>query len=221
MATYLNPKTGATIGYQETKGTTAEPFFVPMAWQPSTLSYVTLSLDAAGNLLVSGGGGGGGAVTIADGANVAQGSTTDVAITTDINGTISGKLRGLVKIFGSVWDSVNNRLNVAVGISTYLPQSGTVSSSGNTVIHTPAAGKTIQMFYYMLNADANNSTPVTATIRFSSGSAITTISLPPGGTIARNIGAGKYYFAGAVNDTLIINLSAGANVNFALEYLEV
>lgn len=51
----LNPKTGATIGYQETKGTTAEPYNVPMAWQSSTLSYVPLLADGNGNLQVSGG----------------------------------------------------------------------------------------------------------------------------------------------------------------------
>jgi hypothetical protein len=54
---YLNPKTGQTIGYLESKGTTAEPFIVPMAWQSSTLSYVSLNVDAAGNLLVNGSGG--------------------------------------------------------------------------------------------------------------------------------------------------------------------
>jgi hypothetical protein len=47
---YLNPKTGSAIGYQETKGTTAEPFFAPMLWQPSSLSYVTAKADAGGNL---------------------------------------------------------------------------------------------------------------------------------------------------------------------------
>lgn len=46
----INPKTGAAIGYFETKGTTAEPFFVPMLWQPSSLSYVTAKADAGGNL---------------------------------------------------------------------------------------------------------------------------------------------------------------------------
>ena len=56
----LNPKTGATIGYQETKGTTAEPFNVPMLWQPSSLSYVSMTADVSGNLNVTGGGGGGG-----------------------------------------------------------------------------------------------------------------------------------------------------------------
>lgn len=44
-----------------------------------------------------GGGGGGGAATIADGADVAEGATTDLAVVTDANGTLSGKLRGLVK----------------------------------------------------------------------------------------------------------------------------
>lgn len=43
------------------------------------------------------GGGGGGAVTIANGADVAEGATTDAAVVTDTTGTVSGKLRGLVK----------------------------------------------------------------------------------------------------------------------------
>jgi len=41
---------------------------------------------------------GGGAVTIANGADVAEGATTDAAVTTDTTGTVSGKLRGLVKL---------------------------------------------------------------------------------------------------------------------------
>lgn len=61
------------------------------------------------------GGAGGGAATIADAADVAQGATTDAAVTSDVSGTLSAKLRGLVKIFGDVWDSVNHRFNVAVG----------------------------------------------------------------------------------------------------------
>ncbi len=44
-----------------------------------------------------GGGGGGGAVTIADGADVVEGALADAAVTTDAAGTVSGKLRGLVK----------------------------------------------------------------------------------------------------------------------------
>lgn len=38
------------------------------------------------------------AVTTIDGGNVAQGATTDAAVVTDTTGTISGKLRGIVKL---------------------------------------------------------------------------------------------------------------------------
>ena len=72
-------------------------YVTPRAWQPSTLSYVPLIVDAGGNLLVSGGGGGGGAVTISDGSDVAEGSTTDAAVLGDTEGTISAKLRGINK----------------------------------------------------------------------------------------------------------------------------
>ena len=71
-------------------------YVTPRAWQPSTLSYVPLIVDAGGNLLVSGGGGGGGgAVTISDGSDVAEGSTTDAAVYGDVNGTVEARLRGM------------------------------------------------------------------------------------------------------------------------------
>lgn len=59
-------------------------------WNTATLSW-----DKATQ--AGGGGGGGGAVTIADGADVVSGNTGDAAVITDTTGTISGKLRGLVK----------------------------------------------------------------------------------------------------------------------------
>jgi len=63
------------------------------------LVYQDIQVDVDGKLITAGGGGGGGGgpATIADGADVAQGATTDAAIVTDANGTVSGKLRGLVK----------------------------------------------------------------------------------------------------------------------------
>jgi len=48
--------------------------------------------------VAGGGGGGGGAATIADGADVAQGTTTDAGVVTDTTGTVIGFLRGLVKL---------------------------------------------------------------------------------------------------------------------------
>lgn len=66
----------------------------------------------------AGGGGGGGPVTIADGADIAEGATTDVAVVTDVNGTVSAKLRGLVKILASVRDTSNTRLKVDINAAT-------------------------------------------------------------------------------------------------------
>lgn len=71
------------------------------------------------------GGGGGGAVTVADGADTCEGTTTDVAVTGDNPGTISAKLRGVNKILFSVWDSLNGRLKVD-GSGVTQPVSGTV-----------------------------------------------------------------------------------------------
>src|SRR5574337_873577 len=85
---------------------------------------VTL-VDAAGNPInignplptSGGGGGGGGAVTVADGADTCEGSTTDIAVTGDNPGTISAKLRGINKILADVWDAVNHafRVNLVSG----------------------------------------------------------------------------------------------------------
>jgi hypothetical protein len=86
-------------------------------------NMAAFNLDAGGNLKVVTSGGGS-AVSIADGADVAEGTTTDAAVVTDVAGTMSGKLRGLIKIFASVWDSVNGRLKVD-GSAVTQPVSGT------------------------------------------------------------------------------------------------
>jgi hypothetical protein len=87
-------------------------------WDVGTLSWVK-EVQASG-----GSGGGGGAVTVANGADVAQGTTTDAAITSDASGTVTGFLRGLVKMIASVWDSGNGRLKVD-GSAVTQPVSGT------------------------------------------------------------------------------------------------
>ena len=53
--------------------------------------------DADGNIVSDFVGTSGGPATIADGADVTQGAVADAAVTSDDNGTLSAKLRGLVK----------------------------------------------------------------------------------------------------------------------------
>lgn len=84
-------------------------------------------------------GGGGGAVTIADGADVAEGSTTDTAVNGDTPGTISAKLRGINRILTDVWDDIGSALFVEVINSVPVTQgtspwvvSGTVTANQGT-----------------------------------------------------------------------------------------
>lgn len=67
-------------------------------------------------------------VEVANGADVNAGSTTDAAVTTDTNATLSAKIRGLVKILADVWDDVSNLLRVAVQNTVTIQDGGNVIS---------------------------------------------------------------------------------------------
>jgi hypothetical protein len=82
----------------------------------------------------SGGGGGGGAVTIADGADIAQGTTADAGIITDTSGTVIGFLRGAILR----WNTFLGRLPAALTGSGNLKVS--VAESTATVTTTGAGG---------------------------------------------------------------------------------
>src|SRR5258707_11460294 len=62
---------------------------------------------------------------VPDGNDVAQGLTTDAAVTGDTSGTLSAKLRGLSKILADVWDNVNHRLHVNVDAGSITANAGT------------------------------------------------------------------------------------------------
>lgn len=67
------------------------------AWNRVPVEHATGGLK----VYVSGQAGGGSAVSVADGADVAQGTTTDAAVVSDTSGTVIGFLRGLVKLFAA------------------------------------------------------------------------------------------------------------------------
>ena len=89
----------------------------------NTANYVwdTTSLSWVKGQQAGGGGGSGGAVTIADGADVAEGSTTDTAVYGDTSGTVSSKLRGM------------NALMRGLG-TALAPASASVTSSDSVVL---------------------------------------------------------------------------------------
>src|SRR5689334_10178737 len=92
-------------------------------------------------------------VTIADGDSITLGNTTDAAVTTDANGTVSGKLRGLVKIFADVWDSTNHWLTVR---SIWRFGSKVSYSAGNSSVSTGTVNGTVTSIAYLFRGAADN-----------------------------------------------------------------
>jgi hypothetical protein len=112
-------------------------------WDTGTLSWVVMTQPSGG------GGGGGGAVTVANGADVALGSTTDVAVISDAAGTVSAKLRGLIAILADVWDNTNNLLRIGGTVSVdNFPATQTVTGtvSVNNLAGAPILGKTVFVY---------------------------------------------------------------------------
>jgi hypothetical protein len=107
----------------------------------------------------SGGGGGGGAVTIADGANVAQGTTTDTAWSGSGAGTLIAltkalwtKLGAIVTALGSPFQAGGSIGNTAFGVSS-LPQTTTkVLVTPTVTAATYAANKVIGGIMTFANA---------------------------------------------------------------------
>lgn len=84
-----------------------------------------------GELQVSGGGGGGGAVTIADGADVAEGSTTDAPAVAGGTGTVSAKLRLATTQLASILNSVDGvETLLGGGLPVVLGANGGLKVSG-------------------------------------------------------------------------------------------
>lgn len=68
----------------------------------------------------------------------AIGTTADAAVVTDASGTVISFLRGLVKIFADVWDSVNHFLSVSQATKTW----GESSSKDRMLIQRPGTYQT-------------------------------------------------------------------------------
>jgi hypothetical protein len=144
---------------------TANPLLKPLA--------VVLT-DTSGDAYVASGGGGGGAVTIADGADVAEGTTTDAAITDGSAGTVTGQLRGLTKILGDVWVSASHYLKVSIQNATLaVTQSGSwVLSAGSAIIGkvgidqtTPGTTNAVAATNFPTTVDTNSGSKSASTLR--------------------------------------------------------
>lgn len=126
---------------------------------------------------------------------------------------------GAVKVDGS---AVIQPTTATVVEATQPVISVTASASGNNTILTPPAGKKVRLYYFSLSADGANTADVVAFLRFAAaGTGKHKVSLAAKAIFARNIGGGKRYIEGAVNEALIVNLSAAQSVHVSIEYDEI
>jgi len=86
--------------------------------------------DSTGKLITSAGGGGGSAVTIADGADVAEGALADTAATAGGTGSLSAKLRLMTTQLGTI--------NTTLG--TPLQAGGNVANAGTFAVQATTQG---------------------------------------------------------------------------------
>ena len=100
--------------------------------------------------VAGGGGGGGGAVTVADGADVAEGTTTDAGIITDIAGTLIGFARGQIKMW----------LNYLARVPAALTGSGNFKVSVAESTATVTADTELPAAAALSDATANPTTPM-------------------------------------------------------------
>lgn len=112
----------------------------------------------------------------------------------------------LGEITGSSLDNILEDYRYGGGKVAYT---GVVTSIGDTVVITPTAGKSIQVFwvYTLTNPDA-----ATTLITISIGSM----------AIYKSYGIAHWEpFTGAVGDSVVINLSVGSDVAVTIHYKEI
>lgn len=132
----------------------------------------TILIDTSGVLCTSAAGGGGGAATIADGADVATGATTDAAATAGSAGTVNAKLRLMTTQLDTISTNVSSSIPAGtnrIGYTTNDPCDGNTSPSSavinistatTTRILSPSASNRHYICYILLQTDAANNVAV-------------------------------------------------------------
>lgn len=148
---------------------------------------------------------------VADGGDPAIGSTTDAAITTDTTGSISGKLRGLIKILADVWSSASHYLSVSLatrvaGEDLTNDRMRTEYSGSGTKITADTLVKTGAGHLHSLTFSPNDSAPT-------AGSIIVYDNTAESGTELFNVTFTTSWFA-PFTVTLDVGFSAGLYIGF-------
>lgn len=97
------------------------------------------------------------------------------------------------------------------------------SASGDTIVHTPTAGKKIRLWWYNMAALPSNAGHVIAALKFAAGG--TPFNRTPlsqyGAATAHSFKAGRSYVEGAVGEALIVNLDSANTVYVNIDFEEI
>lgn len=119
----------------------------------NTKKSASLEVTDAGLLKTTGSGGGGGAVTIADGADVAEGAVADAVVAAGAAGTVSAKLRAISRDAGSLAAVVvtpkdSTGLALPQDFDTLAQTLGYTGANLTTVVKTKGADTWTQTLAY-------------------------------------------------------------------------
>mgnify|MGYP001608706510 CR=1 FL=1 len=169
-------------------------------WDVGLLDWVVMTQPT--------GGGGGGAATIANGADVAEGATTDAAVSTDTTGTVSGKLRGLVKWAYERMPAALGQTTMAASLPVTLASNQ--SALGVTGPQTDAESRAYQTATGTIDANGES---VTLSLNGATGASVGFVSSSFDGTIRfySSVDGGSTY-----TEVQAIDPYDGAIVNRAL-----
>lgn len=142
--------------------------------------YALIENSTGALKVTSSGGGGGGAVTIADGADVAEGATTDAKVTGDNPGTVSAKLRGLDYLWALVVDTANQWVKVSLQASSAVI-GHVITDSGSTTAVTQAAAASLNATVvgtgtFAVQAAQSGTWSVTATRQIAASETLSNVS---------------------------------------------
>lgn len=136
-------------------------------------------------------GGGGGPATIANGADVALGATTDPAIVSDGNGTVIGFVRGMITLLGEIENIIITRTPSTLGAKTRANSFAVALATDATAANAPEFKVNVAGTQVTAGADgATFATKVPVLMQMSNGvtadvaRAITTMKTNQGSAIA-------------------------------------
>lgn len=149
--------------------------------QVDSLTSLPLGVTGGGEVFLKTGpvGGGGDAVTVADGADVAEGATTDAAVAASAAGTVSAKLR---------------RLTTDIGVLALQPTRFTNAGANATLNVKSSAGSVLACMCINTNAASRYlQLHNTATVPADQGVPVYSFLVPAGGMV----GIGTDFFTNA------------------------